>query len=63
MKDYCMFFIKMVIDMPTNLVKVPTKLDDFGGCGNVAYFVMCASIVGSNALPYQDHPNARYCFE
>jgi hypothetical protein len=35
MKDYCMLLIKMVIDMPINLVKVPTKLDHFGGCGNV----------------------------
>jgi hypothetical protein len=36
MKDYCMLLIKMVINMPTNLVKVPTKLDHFGGCGKVA---------------------------
>jgi hypothetical protein len=35
MEEYYMLLIKMVIDM-TNLVKVPTKLDHFGGCGNVA---------------------------
>ncbi len=35
MEEYCTLLIKMVIDMPTNLVKVPTKLDHFGGCGNV----------------------------
>jgi len=36
MKDYCMLLIKIFINMPINLVKVPTKLDHFGGCGNVA---------------------------
>ncbi len=36
MEEYCTLLIKMVIDMPTNLVKVLTKLDHFGRCGNVA---------------------------
>jgi hypothetical protein len=36
MEEYCTLLIKMVIDMPANLVKVPTKLDHFGRCGNVA---------------------------
>jgi len=52
MKEYCTLLIKMALNTPKKS-KGYYKFGSPSESENVIWFVVCVSIVGSSALPYQ----------